>query len=78
MQINWKMIMHLATTKEHSLLYRADYKGKGVQREIHTPVKEHCKERFGKPKKYFFIDGDKREFKTEEELLKALESEGLK
>lgn len=70
MAINWKLITHISGTKQHSILYRSKYKGKGVQREVHTPVRKNG---FGKAKVYYFIDDDPREFRNEEELIKALE-----
>jgi hypothetical protein len=54
-------------SNKHSSLYRDDKLG--VQKECHVP------HRNGKPckgKTYYFIDGDDREFTTEEELIEAL------
>ena len=70
--MEWKLKFSLAGIQQHSLLYRSEYKGKGIQKEIHTPK---YKSGFGKGKVSYFIDNDKREFKSEDELLKALESE---
>lgn len=69
-KINWCMVMHVNGRDMHSRLYRAEVMGRGVQMEIHTPVSKHGK--FGKSRVYFFIDGDKREFRTEEELINAI------
>ncbi|MFW9879627.1 MAG: hypothetical protein ACFFG0_41660 [Candidatus Thorarchaeota archaeon] len=77
-KINWKMNSHYSADKEHGLLYRSEFMGKGIQCEIITPVKRNIGgfKDFGKQKIYFFIDGDDREFKSEEELIDAiLESE---
>lgn len=55
-KIEWKLTCHMSGTKEHSLLYRAEFMGKKIQCEIHTPVKNNrggFKE-FGKQKVYFF------------------------
>lgn len=68
-KIRWKMESHFAFTKQHSLLYRAEFYGLGIQMEVHTPVKNG---KFGEQRVYFFIDGDKREFKTEDELKAAV------
>ena len=60
--------MHMNRGKWHDILYRDDELG--IQKEIHTkfkneltPIKEY---------KYYFIDNDAREFKTEDEMLQAL------
>jgi extradiol dioxygenase family protein len=68
--ITWKLKLSLSGDKCHSLLYRAEINGRGVQMEIHTPVRKNGE--FGKQKVYFFADGEKREYSGEEELLKAL------
>jgi hypothetical protein len=72
-QIFWKLHMHLNMGHIHSLLYRSEYKGYGIQCEIHTHMKKN--QRPGKSKFYYFIDGDPREFKSEEELIKAIDEE---
>ena len=75
--IAWKLRSSFAGDREHSLLYRGEYKGHGVQMEIHTPVKKSKYyadlNRFGEPKTYFFIVNDDRGFKTEAELIAAIE-----
>lgn len=70
-EIEWEMMHSISFTFKHSLLFRAEYKNKGIQKEIHTPVNNNGK--FGKTKIYFFIDDDKREFETEEELIKTID-----
>ena len=69
-EIEWKLQMSLSGTKRHSLLYRGRYGGKGVQMEIHTPVKKSGG--FGRQKNSFFIDDDDREFKLEADLIAAV------
>jgi len=77
--ISWKLQMHIAGEKHHSLLYRAEHKGKGVQLEIYTPVRAGYDyfdpDRFGKAKTSYFIDGVEAEFTSEEELIEALGNE---
>lgn len=65
----WELRMHINGVKRHSLLYRDDKLH--IQKEIHTPVGKDGYT-MGKGKVYFFIDNDKREFRTEQELIKAL------
>lgn len=76
--MEWKLGSSFSGDKEHSLLYRSEYKGVGVQLEIHTPVKKNKHyadpDRFGNPKRYFFAEGDEREFKTEGELTAAIDA----
>ena len=71
--INWQLQMSMSGDKEHSLLYLGDYNGVVVQIEIHTPKRKNGA--FGKEQRYFFIVDDKREFRTEEELREAINSE---
>ena len=73
--INWQLKLHLNGEKYHSRLYRAKYKGFGIQMEVHTPVlKNHGGPKdFGKAETYYFIDGIEKEFSTEEKLIKAIE-----
>ena len=74
MRIKWKLRSSLAGNREHSLLYRNDKLG--VQCEIHTTVRKGSHgpgaERFCRPRHYFFIDDDKRTFRTEAALTEAL------
>lgn len=69
-KIDWQLSSSFAFAKEHSLLYRGTYLGKGVQMEIHTPKRKNGT--FGKQKTFFFIDGDKRQFETEQNLMEAV------
>lgn len=73
--INWQLKLHLNGEKYHSRLYRAKYKGFGIQMEVHTPVLKRFDgpKDFGEAETYYFIDGDEREFNTEKELIKAIE-----
>ena len=70
-KIEWQLKMSLSGSKEHSLLYRSEYKGQGIQMEIHTP--KHKNGKFGKQKEWFFIDGDKREFENMANMIKAID-----
>lgn len=74
MAVKWKLRFSEAGDT-HSLLYRAEVHGKGVQAEIHTKKNKRTGE-FGKERRAFFIDGDKREFKTEADMLAALREMG--
>lgn len=73
-KIKWEMRTHVNGTEYHSLLYRAKFMQKGIQMEIHTPVTNHWGDhkKFGQAEVSFFIDGDEREFKTEEEMINAI------
>ena len=55
----------------HALLYR-DHK-LGLQCEIYTPIigGDEYYPRFGKAKKYYYIDGDKRTFRDPKKMLTA-------
>ena len=61
------MTMSFSAEKEHALQY-ADEK-LGVSLEIITPKKRG---EFQKEERYYFIDGDKQEYKTPLELMEAL------
>lgn len=73
--IIWKKVFHLSGSKYHSSLYTSNYKGKKLQKEVHTPVLQDYggPKDFGKAETSYFIAGDEREFKTESELIKAIE-----
>ena len=64
---NLTMVSSMSAENEHALMY-ADEK-LGVTLEIITPKKNGS---FGKGESYFFINNDKREFKTPLELMEAL------
>ncbi|MCF8009274.1 MAG: hypothetical protein K9K32_05865 [Halanaerobiales bacterium] len=70
-KIKWKLHTSLSGEKEHSLLYRSEYKGQGIQMEIHTS-KHKTTGKFLNEKKYYFIDDDERQFEDKEEFIKAL------
>lgn len=74
LMINWELMLHVSGSKYHSVLYRGGYMGKGVQCEIHTPVIDDMGgyKEFGEPERYFYIDGDEREFRRQEELIQAI------
>lgn len=63
--IQWKCQRTMAMTGSHAILYRD--KKNGVQWEIHTPKKSDGS--FGTPKHYFFIDGVKAEFETQDDMI---------
>ena len=65
----WTMHMHLNMSNQHSLLLRDNKLG--CQCEVYTKAKYGYI--YGKGKTYYFIDGDEREFRTEDDLIKALE-----
>lgn len=65
--IEWKFIRSMGFSDHHHAVFRNDEFG--VQRETITR-KNHWGE-FLKPKNFFFIDNDEREFLTEEELIDA-------
>ena len=67
---HWEFRMHINGGKQHRLLHRDD--NLKVQREIYTPVGKDGFTNSKKQKVYYFIDGDDREFRTEQELIKAL------
>lgn len=73
-KIKWEMRTHVNGTEYHSLLYRAKFMQKGIQMEIYTPVTNNWGgyKEFGQAEVSFFIDGDEREFKTEEEMINAI------
>lgn len=64
------MKMHLNFDSGGQAMYRDDEMG--VQMEVHTP-KNKRSGKWGVGKTYYFIDGDKREFKTVVDLMKAWE-----
>ncbi len=72
--LNWKLELSISGAI-HRLLYRSEYKGRGVQMEIHTPVIDEVRMEFGEAKRYFFIDGDERQFRTQEEMMEALNAD---
>lgn len=65
--IEWTFKMHISGDEEHSILYRNDTLG--LQKEIHTL---YLNGQPGKGQIYFFIDGDKRTFRQEKKLIKAI------
>jgi len=65
---NWTLAGHLNMGTEHNLCYRDNKLG--VQRETVTKCHDG---RPGSSKTYYFIDGDKREFASEADMLAALE-----
>lgn len=66
----WELNRSISQTDHHALLYRDE--ALGVQKEVHTPVQNFPLGKFGKGKRYFYIDGDEREFTSEAELMDAL------
>ncbi len=84
MKPKWNMTLHMSHRDYHLLVYRD--KEMGVQLEIVTPIKKKYRDdcfcgnpkRFGKAREYFYIDGNKKCFKTEADMLAALNCEGRK
>ena len=73
--ISWELKLSISGDDVHSLIYRGKYKQfRGVQMEIHTMVKDNGE--FGTAEIYFFADNDSGIYRTEDELLKALEGSG--
>jgi hypothetical protein len=70
MKPKWQTHMHINMSNQHSLLLRDNKLG--VQCEVYTKAKNGYT--YGKGRCYYFIDGDKRQFRTEEALIKALEA----
>ncbi len=71
--LEWQCAMSLSAEHEHKLHYKSSYKGKSVQATIKTPVLDDGE--FGEQEYYFYISGDPREFRTEEELKGAIDGE---
>jgi hypothetical protein len=61
---NWTKVGHMSGRTCISVYRDERYK---VQKEVHTRRINECD--FGKPKFYFFVDGLKKEFRTEEALI---------
>lgn len=66
--INMKYISHLAMKGQYSSMYRDNVLG--IQQETYTNRDPQGFAK-GKPKHYFFIDKDEREFHTIEQLIDA-------
>ena len=68
-KFNFKQLSHFSFEDGGSSLYRDE--ALKCQMEIHTKKNKHGE--WGKGKRYFFIDGDEREFRTIEALNNALD-----
>lgn len=68
--IKWHFRCHMNFENEGQLLYRNDELG--IQMEIYTPKKNGFVDKTKKPKRYYFIDGDKRTFKSESFFIREL------
>ena len=66
---HWRLSSHMNLGKIHALLYRDNEKK--VQAEVHTSFTKMGQPRQGTERMYYFLDGDKRTFRTEEELMAA-------
>lgn len=73
-RVSWGLRNSTSTSRMHSLLYRSVAYGHGVQMEVHTPIEASGEP--GKPRRHWFIDGDSREFQSEEAMLEALRGLG--
>lgn len=71
MKPKWEFERSISKKTHDSLLYRDA--NLGVRVEIHTPFRAGHP---GKDEVLFFMDGDEREFKTEQKLMQALHAEG--
>lgn len=69
-RIKWRLVMHIGDENMHSLLFRGRFMGRGIQKEVYTPANRFGE--FRKAETYYFIDGDEREFTTEEELIEVI------
>jgi len=68
-RFSWTLAQTWAGEDEHALLYRDErYK---AQCEIITP-KNKASGQFGKGRAFFFLDDDKREFGSQDELRQAI------
>ncbi len=66
-KFHWSLGVHTSFRNEHQSVYRDN--ALGVQKETLVPYRN------GQPcegKSYYYIDGDEREFRSEEELMAAL------
>ena len=70
--IDWKFDTHYATEKEHGLLHTAEYKGVPIRRETHTKYRDG---KPGKSETIYWTPKDKKNYKTLEALLKAIDKE---
>jgi len=70
--INWEFQSHYSGTKEHGLLHTAEYKGIPIRRETHTKYKNGIP---GKSETIYWTPKDKKNYKTLEALLKAIDKE---
>jgi hypothetical protein len=70
--IDWKFDTHYATEKEHGLLHTAKYKGVPIRRETLTKYKNDIP---GKSESIYWTPKDKKNYKTLEALLKAIDKE---
>ena len=66
----WKFETHMNMTTEHASLYSSEYKGKRIMREIHTKYRSGIP---GKSTTIFWTPDDKENYKTLDELLKAMD-----
>lgn len=66
----WEMQSHMNMTNEHALLYSSEYKGKRIMQEIHTKYRNGIP---GKSTTIFWTPDDKKNYKTLDELLKAMD-----
>ncbi|MFW6409555.1 MAG: hypothetical protein ACOCZR_00815 [Halanaerobiales bacterium] len=72
-KIDWGLNMSLSGGKGHSLLYRGEFQGRGVQLEIHTS-KHKTTGKFLTEKRFWSIDGDERLFEDRESFIEALKN----
>ena len=70
---NWTYAASMYLSRKHALIYRDD--SLGVQLQIMTRTRGLFQ---GVPKEYYFIDGDRRIFATEEKMVRALLKNGAR
>lgn len=71
MKPSWQLMAHWSHPRKHVLVYRDN--SLGCQMEVHTPVRgKEPVERFGKARRYWFIDGFEDRYRSEEAMIEAL------
>ncbi len=76
-KIEWELVIHLSLDKSFARKDSALVHGVKVYKEIHTKRDEAGFPK-GKPKTIYYMEGDERNFKTPDELIKAVLKKILK
>ena len=74
-QLKFTMVAHWNMDKHGELIHSAEYKGMKIIKSVVTPKKNGV---WGKGKQSFYIDEEKKEYKTPHELLDELIKRTLK